>query len=101
MRRAEYDSVAVPDPPTGDDQFVDAVENLWRSSSSQQRNVSTLAQRFFPEVVVDDGGYVGVNRVVIADAVADRTGITTFRPWPRYQTGHPSTESGRNCMGSR
>ena len=73
--RAEHDAVAAGTLDRLDDQFVDAVEHLFAFVvEPAAEGVDVGQQRLFAQVVLDHGRHIGVDELVVADAVADRAG---------------------------
>ena len=91
-RRADQHAVARPTPPTG-------LTTSWSSRSStcgplvvvpQQVGRHVGEDRLLAEVVADEVGHVGVHRLVVGDAVADRVGDGDVAgPGRGHQPGHP------------
>ena len=99
--RAEDDSVAARALHRLDDQFVDAVEDLLAFLvEPAAQGVDIGQQRLLAEVVIDDGGHVGVDQLVVADAVADRAGDHhVARPRSIDDAGHPEYRVGAELHG--
>ncbi len=73
--RAEHDAVTAGALHRLDHQFADPVQHFFAFVVQPAPvGVDIGQQRFLTEVVLDDGGHVGVDELVIADAVADRAG---------------------------
>ena len=101
--RPDHQALAARAVDRLDDELVEAVEHLLeRLRVLEPPGVDVREQRLLGEVVPDEVGQVGVDELVVGDAVADRVRdrhVAEARG--EHQPRGAEHESARNCSGSR